>query len=251
MRPLLVALALTIAAAAGPSIAADPAGEVEADIIRAKELRHAGKHADAVRVAEGAVDRARRSGDRALLERAVSTLGDCRFYKLDYRGAAASFTEALALARQGGDHARQAELLKSLGISWNVQGRSDLALAHLHQAIEISERHLPAGVSRSTHANLGSVYQRLGARSLAIRAFRQALAPGPEPMTPAAELDARTRIGSLYLDAGEPVAALTELRAALAAADRLTTLEEAWVLGYITAAEINLGNREAALASVR
>ena len=251
MRRFLLAVAFGSIVLAGDRVAADLAGDVSRDLDRARELRQAGRHAEAVRVAEAAVARARRSGDPTLLEHAVSVLGDCRFYTFDYAGAVAAFTEALALARQRGDAGRQEEIHKSLGISWSAQGRSDLGLAHLHQAAEIAERHLPGGASRSTHANLGSVYQRLGARSLAIRAFRQALAPGPEPLTPEAELDARTRIGSLYLDAGEPAAALPELRAALAAAEGATPVEQAWVLGYLAAAEIDTGDTAAALRSVR
>jgi CHAT domain-containing protein len=234
------------------STIADIGDEVRAKIAEADALRHAGKQTEAVRAAEAAVSQARQSGDLALLLRAVGTRGNSRFYNLDYAGATSDFDEALTLSKRLGDQQHEIEHHKNLGITWSMQGRLDLALAHLHQSVEMAER-LTGWASRSTHANLGTVYQRLGARRLAINEFRQALAPGPEPLTPAAELDAHTRIGSLYLEAGEPAAAIPELRSALAAAVRgsASPVEEAWVLEYLTVAEMDVGDNEAALASVR
>jgi CHAT domain-containing protein len=243
---------MTALALAASAVLADASAEISAAVEQARALRRAGKHAEALRLAEATLQRARVDGDPATLFRATAEVGDSRFYSLDYAGATTAFTEALAIAERSGDRRGQAGQHKNLGISWAVRGRLDLALAHLHLAVELAERYLPNGVSRSTHANLGTVYQRLGARNLAIRAFRQALAPGPEPLTAEAELDARTRIGSLYLDAGEPAAALPELRAALAAAGRGTfSVEESYVLGYLVPTQMAVGDLEGALASVR
>lgn len=200
----------------------------------------AGAHDAALADAERGLASARATGDRVLEAQALGDRGNGHFYRLDRPAARRDFEGALARL----EHVEEpvpprlrVALEQDLGITLSNSGEKDLALLHLHRAVEIAERELPGGAWPPLWSNLGSVYEGLDAAPLALDAYERALAAAGASGDPRHLHDARTRIGMLMRAAGHTAEGRAELEAALELSARFPPpagrVERGWTLGYL------------------
>jgi len=174
---------------------------------------------DSAAAAAGAGRRlAQRSGDRAGLAHALSTLGALAQRRGDPDRAVAYLADALRIQRALGADSAAAASLTLLGFVYASDfAEYDRALAHQHEALRIRERLGGDPEALATTLNgLGVVYGRLRQGDRALALFRRALA-----LHRAAGADARaaatlSNIGDFLLERGDLAGALAHHRESLA-----------------------------------
>ncbi len=205
----------------------EPALLLDSALRRAHWLTVAGDHDGAIRLAETALDDARRLGDADAADRARLALGDLAYFSGRNAEARAHFLDVAASGRE----ARRLRAFQRLGALEALQGDVDAAFDHHREALALARRRHDAPLVATLLNSLGADRERKGAYEEALSHFRDA-----------AEVAARSadrRTGAIALS-NEALTHVSRgaLAAALEAAER--ALEVATPLG---------ADRSAAMAS--
>ena len=161
----------------------------EAWVAAAEQAIRAFAIRDAERVLCEAAAAAERAGDRRALARTRIRRGQLREELADYRGAQEDHTAALAIARELGDEALEAQALERLG--WTAYyGRDSVAASELAtRARELAESAAAApGALPSALVLVGRIRHWAGDIDGAAEAYEDALSRNPDPATNASAL---------------------------------------------------------------
>ena len=205
--------------------------------------------------------RLRRLGkDPILLARALNNRGRTLQSLGRTAEAEASFREALALNRQGGDAEGEGINLANLGVAATESGRYGRALEAYREAAAVAARHAAepwsADQIRIARINEGVVLEKLGAYEEALALYRDLLGVGTVgggDLDPGLRASIAANAGVLYRNLGDPrraIAAFEEAAKLYArAGDRAGASNVALNLGI--ARHLNLGDRRGAEADFR
>jgi DNA-binding SARP family transcriptional activator len=144
---------------------------------------------DGERLLSEAVSAAERAGDRRALARARLRRGQLREELADYEGAQQDHATALAIARELGDDALEAQALERLG--WTAYYGRDSAVASelAARATELAESAAAAPAALpSALVLVGRIRHWAGDVEGAAEAYEEALARDPDPATSASAL---------------------------------------------------------------
>jgi tetratricopeptide (TPR) repeat protein len=147
---------------------------------RALTLYRAGKHKQAIDVAQQALKVAEKEGlDHPAVALSLNNLGLLHKARGDYTQAESAYLFALAHGEKarGANHPSVAKTLNNLAALYEVQGRYDKALAHYQRSLSIKEwafgpYHLSVALSLN---NLAGLYCKQGHYAQAEPLYRRAL----------------------------------------------------------------------------
>ncbi len=182
---------------------------------------------------------------------ALEQLGNAAFYSGESGAAIEAFSQSLKILEGLGDLAGQAFRLKDLAVCYRSQGRFMEALDAFQEARNRLPEDLEEDFAVTFLGNLGSLYERLGARRLAISTWEEALVLAEEDKVEEA-WDLRFRLALLYLEGGASHHAV-ELLEKTADDARLhaTDLESTWILGELAWARRVVGDLDGARAAAQ
>ena len=173
---------------------------------------------DAVPPLAAALALARQLGDIASQANLLVNLGSAYTDLSDRQAALRSYTEGLGLARKAKLDFLEAAALNNLGELYDSLGEWEKALDDYQQALEIDGALKERSSMAKTLNNIGLARQRLGEAEPARAAYSRSLALAHELADRALEATGRNNLGFLDLGQKRPVEALAEARQALALA---------------------------------
>ncbi len=201
-----------------------------------------------------------RNDDPIPLARALNNLGRSLQSLGKTAEAEASFREALALNRKGGDAEGEGINLANLGVAATESGRYGRALEAYREAAAVAARHAvepwSADQLRIARINEGVVLEKLGDFEEALALYRDLLGPKGAvsgDLDPGLRASITVNAGVLYRNLGDPRRAIASFEEAAAlyarTGDRAGASNVALNLGL--ARHLNLGDRRGAEADFR
>ncbi|GII63740.1 hypothetical protein Skr01_38250 [Sphaerisporangium krabiense] len=174
-----------------------------------------GDYASGIRYADDALTLARRRGDLASQDRALTLRSNC--LSEDHpRQALDGLHEALAISRTTGDSARLAVHLHNIGVSFRDGGLLDQALLHFEEAMAVVPRTDDQNMRAYVLHNLADTYFLYGQLDLALTCQREALALVRRIVNRNLEMCVDHSLSKIYLRRGDLPRALTHAERALA-----------------------------------
>ena len=155
------------------------------------------------------------TGDAQVMGWAYDQVGNARFYLEQYTEALENFRTALDRMQIAGDWRGIASTLKDVGITLRVLGYRDESLPYMDRALQLFRELDDTPGTVSTLANLGTLYEQLGAPALAAESYRDALDRATPTGNPELLSDMWTRLGFLYLARRDAASALSAFEHAL------------------------------------
>jgi tetratricopeptide (TPR) repeat protein/transcriptional regulator with XRE-family HTH domain len=168
-----------------------------------------------------AVTAAGQAGDRAGQARALTSLGATQGSAGNYRAAAASVTQALALYHDLGDRAGQANALNNLGIVQRWSGDYQAAAASCRQALELFRDLGHRYGQGDALLELGAVQMQTGNYAAAAESLQHALALYRDIGHRLGQANALIQLGVVQMQTGEFTAAADSLQQGLTLAQNI------------------------------
>jgi predicted ATPase len=137
--------------------------------------RHLGEPTQALQYVHDALDLAVELDDRARQSELLNTLGIIEWQQGAYTNALGHYEQALQLSRDLGDTAHVGLMLNSLGVTLRSLGRYDEALAHLQVAVATNRQAGQRLLEGHGLAVLGDVYRDRGEYDQALHHYRASL----------------------------------------------------------------------------
>jgi tetratricopeptide (TPR) repeat protein len=128
------------------------------------------------------------------------------------------YQEALAIARETGDHGVESTALGNLGNSYLTLGQTGRAVEQYQQALAIARETGDRGIEGSALGSLGNCYSALGQTGRAVEHYQQALAIAIEIGDRGIEGTALGSLGARYATLGQTGRAVEHYQQALAIA---------------------------------
>ena len=147
--------------------AADDRGRLIASLALARKLSASGNSGRALELASDAVAIARRGGDQSQLAEAVEVLAAAHLAASQYPEALASFLEALGLWKTLASDPGQVRCLDGIANVDLQVGDYGRSLARLEEALALIQAKADPSAEAMLYSGLGKVYMRLGELSKA------------------------------------------------------------------------------------
>lgn len=206
-------------AAVGPGPGVPPAGELAAELARARQ--RLGEYDAAMPLWRRARDEAERAGDVARGAATERRMGLASYWSGRYEDALAHYAAGLAAARRAGDAPLAARIHVARGMCLQELGRGAEAIAAVEEALAIAEReHDPALLAR-VHRALLLLHVWTGPPGEARRHGERALALAAESSQPALAWSAHWAMALLGGLTGDSVSAARHLAESEALAESL------------------------------
>src|SRR5450755_4057840 len=183
--------------------AADDRGRLIASLALARKLSASGNSGRALELASDAVAIARRGGDQSQLAEAVEVLATAHLAASQYPEALASFLEALGLWKTLASDPGQVRCLDGIANVDLQVGDYGRSLARLEEALALIQAKADPSAEAMLYSGLGKVYMRLGELSKAREFHELALSRRRELGDEAGIASSLNSLGVVRLRCGE------------------------------------------------